>query len=85
MTKLTKTQQALIDSAKARGGFFSIESGSGRGAKGGRVSYGSRERAAVHKLAELGLVEITNSVRDVDYTRSYSIWSTVVSFRVLHA
>jgi len=85
MTKLTKTQQALIDSAKARGGFFSIESGSGRGAKGGRVSYGSRERAAVHKLAELGLVEITNSVRDVDYTRGYSIWSTVVSFRVLHA
>ena len=39
MTSLTKTQQALLQQAKARNGFYSVECGSGRGNKGGRVIF----------------------------------------------
>jgi hypothetical protein len=56
--RLTKTQQYLLDQAKHHGGDYSIEAGSGRGAKGGRISYGDRERAALFKLEAAGLVRI---------------------------
>ena len=79
---LTKTQQALIERAKMHGGMAAIDAGSGRGARGGRVTFGNRERAALRKLADMGLVEITNLVKDVDYNRGYSIHTTTTMYRL---
>lgn len=66
---MTKTMQALIARAKQHGGAACVVTGSGRGTFGGRVSFGSRERAAMFKLAELGLVKITHREADRDYNR----------------
>ena len=79
---LTKTQQALIERAKLYGGQAAIDCGSGRGALGGRISFGSRERAALYKLVEMGLVEITNRIKDVDYNRGNSIHTTTTMYRL---
>lgn len=54
-TKLTKTQQELIAKARRREGRVQVESGIGRGARGGRISYGSREMAAALGLVKMGL------------------------------
>ena len=80
--KLTKTQQALIDRARLYGGMATIDAGSGRGALGGRISFGSRERDALHKLVEMGLVEITNRIKDVDYNRGNSIHTTTTMYKL---
>lgn len=80
--KLTKTQQALIARANLYGGRAAVESGSGRGAFGGRITFGCRERAALHKLVNMGLVEITNLAKDVDYNRGNSIHSTAIMYRL---
>jgi hypothetical protein len=79
MTKLTKTQQALLDRAQTHGGAASVVAGGGRGALGGRVSFGSRELDALYKLAEMGLVRITHRDSDNDYRRGYCV--RVSSFR----
>jgi len=84
-TNLTKTQQALIARAKLYGGQAAIDSGSGRGAFGGRVSFGNRERAALHKLTEMGLVKITNLVKDVDYSRGNSVHTTTTMYQITNA
>lgn len=78
-TKLNKTQQELIARAKKHGGAASVVAGSGRGAFGGRVSFGSLERAAMFKLAEIGLVKVTHRDTDRDYNRGNCVHST--SFR----
>jgi len=82
MMKMTKTQQTLIERAKMYGGTSAIVAGSGRGAHGGRVTFGNRERAALRKLADMGLIEITNLVKDVDYNRGYSIHTTTTMYRL---
>lgn len=81
---LTKTQQSLIERAKLYNGMASIDCGSGRGALGGRVSFGNRERAALQKLADMGLVEVTNHIRDVDYNRGNSVHTTTMVYRLKH-
>jgi hypothetical protein len=80
--KLNKTQQELISRAKIHGGAASIVAGSGRGALGGRVSFGSRERAALRKLVELGLVRITDRDSDRDYKRGNCIHATSYRYEV---
>lgn len=82
MTRLTKTQQILIDRAKLYGGVAGVDNGSGRGAFGGRVSFGNRERAALHKLRDMGLVTITNTMTDRDYNRGNCIHTTTVYYRL---
>ena len=82
-TKLTKTQQHLIERARAHGGAASIVSGSGRGALGGRVCFGSRERVALHKLVELGLVKITHRDADRDYNRGNCIHATSYRYEIV--
>lgn len=77
--KLNKTQQELIARAQKHGGAASVVACSGRGAFGGRVSFGSRERAAMFKLVDLGLVKITHRDSDHDYNRGNCVQST--SFR----
>ena len=79
---MTKTQRALIERARLYGGQAAIDAGSGRGALGGRISFGNRERAALHKLVELGMVEITNRVKDVDYSRGNSVHTTTIMYRL---
>lgn len=83
MPKLTKTQQKLIDAAKARGGRHSIESCGGKGPEGGRVSFGARDRDALFKLVEMKLVEITHRSSSTDCNRGYSTYSTVFAFRLI--
>ena len=77
--KLNKTQQALIARAQAHGGAACVVACSGRGAFGGRVSLGGRERAAMFKLADMGLVKVTHRDSDRDYNRGNCVQST--SFR----
>jgi hypothetical protein len=79
---MTKTQRALIERARLYGGQAAIDAGSGRGALGGRVSFGNRERAALHKLVELGMVEITNRIKDVEYRRGNSVHTTTIVYRL---
>ena len=85
MTTITKTQQHLIERAKLYGGQAAVDAGSGRGALGGRISFGNRERAALHKLVEMGMVEITNRVKDVDYNRGNSVHTTTTMYRLVPA
>lgn len=80
--RLTKTQQALIARARTYGGAFTVECGSGRGAQGGRVSYGSRERAALHKLRDLGLVRIVNTQSDREHNRGYCVFTTSIRYEL---
>jgi len=58
--RLTKTQQELIAKARRDGGHVQVESGGGRGAKGGRISYGAREMAAALGLIKMGLAVETH-------------------------
>lgn len=80
---LNKTQEALLARAQQHGGAASVVAGSGRGALGGRVSFGSRERAAMFKLAELGLVRITHRETDRDYNRGNCIHATSFRFEIV--
>jgi hypothetical protein len=78
---LNKTQQLLIAEASKRGGHWGIECGSGRGAKGGRISYGNRERAAMFGLEAAGLITITSRVKDMHWSgNGNTIHSTMFSF-----
>lgn len=80
--KLGKTEQKLIELARQRGGFYSIEAGGGRGSQGGRVSYGGREMQALRRLVNRGLATITSRQSDSQSNRGYTIRSTVVSFQL---
>jgi len=81
---MTKTQQMLLDKARANGGWWQVESGGGRGPKGGVISYGSRERRAVYALEAAGLVKIIGrDSGDIWMGNGNQIRSTVVSFQVV--
>ena len=79
---LTKTQQALIDRAARHGGSAAVDCVSGRGPKGGRVSWGARERTALHALADAGLVELTGSIQSSDYNAGYGVHTTTMFYRL---
>lgn len=86
MIKLNKTQQRLIDQASSRGGDYSIECGGGRGAKGGRISFGDRERAALFALEAAGLVRITWRQGGSFFTgNGNSVYSTVFAYELIPA
>ena len=59
MSKLTKTQQKLVERAKRRG-YSTVETGAGRGPKGGRLVWGDREVQALHLLVKSGIARITS-------------------------
>ena len=84
MAILTKTQQALIARAKQHGGASSVVAGSGRGAFGGRVSFGSRERAAMFKLADMGLIKVTHRDSDRDYNRGNCVSCTSFRYEIVN-
>lgn len=74
--QLTKTQRQLIDDARAHGGVFSVTRVSGRGAFGGRISHGARQRDALFALERAGLVRIVDRQTDTDYARGNAVHST---------
>jgi hypothetical protein len=82
--KLSATQKTLIQRAQQNAGKHAIECGSGRGAQGGRISYGTRDRDALHKLVAAGIVRITHQSSDNVYTgNGYSVRGAVISFELL--
>lgn len=81
--KLTKTEHNLIREAAIRGGFYAIETMSGRGAFGGRVQAGARERAALLKLVDRGVVRIVNRDTSVEYTRGHAITVTLLRYQII--
>lgn len=81
--KLNKTQAELVARAAKAGGFYSIETGSGRGAKGGRICYGDRDRNALNKLVDAGLVRITNRMSGSYFTgNGNTVFGSVISFEL---
>jgi hypothetical protein len=54
--KLTKTQMAIMADVEKRGRVC-VSRGSGRGAEGGKVSYGNREMTAACNLVAAGILE----------------------------
>lgn len=80
--KLTKTEQYLLDMAKQRG-HYSIEVGGGRGPEGGKISYGTRERNAMLKLEDKGLIQITSRNSFSECNRGYTVRSTIFCFKIV--
>lgn len=79
---MTKTEQNLIQLAKQYGGRYSIETCYGRGPKGGRRTYGARERDALFKLEKAGLVTITSRQPWQEYNRGYGMSGNVIAFEL---
>lgn len=80
---MTKTEQMLIAEATKRGGTYAIDSISGRGAFGGKVQAGIRERNALFKLAERGIVTIVQRHNSVDHNRGYAVWTNTFVFSLV--
>ena len=81
--RLTKTQQRLIELARQHGGSYAVETGTGRGAKGGRIRYGARERDALFALEAAGLARITWRQGDSRWTgNGNSVHGTVIAFEL---
>jgi hypothetical protein len=80
--RLTKTELELLELAASRGGFAAITTLYGRGSRGGRVSGGIRERNALFKLVDLGLVKITERAAWQDYNRGYGQGGNIITFQL---
>lgn len=80
--KLGKTESQLIEHARVCGGHYSVECGGGRKRTGGKVSYGTRDRRAVNRLVERGLVTITDINSSYETDGGYTIRSTILSFKL---
>jgi hypothetical protein len=81
--KLSKTETQLIESARANGGRGGIETCYGRGARGGKIKYGARERDALFKLVNRGMAVITDRQPWQDYNNGYGVGGTVISFKLI--
>jgi hypothetical protein len=81
--KYTKTQLQLLENARNYGGTYSITTSYGRGPKGGKtVSHGARDRDALLKLEELGLVEITDRQPWQFYTNGWRQHGASIAFKL---
>ena len=79
--KLTKTETKLLaDLASSRLGRISITRAIGRGAYGGRIDVGSREREAALKLEAKGLLIRIAINSDRLTNRGYTIHATDYTF-----
>lgn len=85
MSRLTKTQTALVTAAQRRGGTYSVECGSGRGSRGGRISFGSRERDALFALEKAGVVRITGRQSDGTWWtgNGNQVRTTILTFELI--
>lgn len=80
--RLTKTQQELIDQARKYGGRYSVTRALGRGASGGKIDRGSRQRDAMFALRAQGLIRIVDQQYDADYNRGHSLTYTSWAFEL---
>lgn len=78
---MTKTQKYLIEQAKKYDG-YAVDCGGGRGAFGGRISFGNRERVALQKLVEQGLAVIVHQDSSPTYNNGNCVWVTTFSFQL---
>ena len=81
--QMTKTEQKLLALARANGGHYSVDTLYGRGAQGGRVSAGKRDRDAMFKLEAKGLIKITSRQPWQDYNHGYGQGGTSFSFSIV--
>ena len=79
----TKTQAKLIELATKHGGRYSITTLYGRGAKGGRVSAGKRERDALFALEEAGVVVITDRQPWEEYNSGWKQSGNTLAFKLV--
>lgn len=68
---MTKTEQRLIEMCKMQNGRGSVTTLYGRGAHGGRLSGGHRERDAMYKLQLKGLIKIIDRQPWEEYNRGH--------------
>jgi hypothetical protein len=70
---MTKTEQKLIDLARANGGKYVICTAVGTGPFGGRIHEGQRDRDAMYKLIDKGLVRLTSKHRCSESRRGHTV------------
>lgn len=92
MTKITKTQSRLIDEARRHAAHYgvtpargSVTHAHGRGAYGGRIDQGSRQRDAMFSLEKLGLIRIVDRQSDTEVNRSNAVTYTCWVFEIVNA
>ena len=68
---MTKTEKMILAEVAKRG-YFAVETCYGKGPYGGSVQYGLRERRAMFKLVDAGILKITKREPWQDYNRGYS-------------
>lgn len=79
MAKLNKTQTALMQKlGESRIGRISVESCSGRGPEGGRISFGYRDLTAALKLVEQGMLVVLNRSSSTTSNRGYGYRNTII-------
>lgn len=83
--KLSRTQQKLIDAARANGGRYCTTLAVGTGSQGGRVSAGWRDSEALRGLVDAGLVEVVTRSVDRDTRKGYTVTSHTTAFRLTGA
>jgi hypothetical protein len=79
---MTKTQTQLLELARTYGGKYSITTGYGRGPKGGKISFGMRQRDALFALEDAGLVVITDRQPWQDYHHGYGQSGNSIAFKL---
>lgn len=80
---MTKTEQHLLDEARKHGGRYSVTRALGRGAHGGRIDHGSRQRDAMFALEKRGLIRIVDRQADTDYNRGHAVTCTSWAFELV--
>lgn len=83
--KMTKTMQDLLSRAeanKSRPNIGVVQRVCGAGAQGGRINHGMRESAALHKLIELGLVEIIGQYKSAIPNSGHTLWIYDTTYKV---
>lgn len=85
LSRLSKTARNLLLLAAARDGRYAVETVSGRGARGGRISCGNRDSCALNLLVDLGLADITFRSTSSDANNGNTIRTHIRAFRILPA
>lgn len=80
---MNKTEQHLIDEARKYGGRFSVTRAQGRGAHGGKIDHGSRQRDAMFALEKRGLIRIVDRQADTDYNHGHAVTYTSWAFELV--
>jgi len=78
-----KTEQQLINEALKRGGIFHVDTVRGRGAKGGKITAGMRERKALTKLILAKRVKILQEDTNIEYNSGWGLHYSTIVFQLI--